>query len=187
MAVRRRLCGQAPRHHQRGRPSCRQEIPERGHQHSRHPHSLAVEIRPCRGDGSCPMIRATLLIAALVCDGVLSGASHAAEIKPTRVVTENGMTVLIVDQPFLPIVTVNVLVKAGAVYDPDAKAGLSYMVAGMLDEGTQTRSATQIAEQIEFIGGDLSTDGGEDFASAKLRVLKKDAELAFTLLADILM
>ena len=133
------------------------------------------------------MIRATFFIAVLAVGSVLPVASHAAGIKPTRVVTENGMTVLIVDQPSLPIVTVNVLIKAGAVYDPDAKAGLSYMVAGMLDEGTTTRSAVQIAEQIEFIGGELSTDGGEDFASAKLRVLKKDAELGFTLLADILM
>ncbi len=133
------------------------------------------------------MIRAALLIAALVCDGFLSGASHAAEIKPTRVVTENGMTVLIVDQPFLPIVTVNVLVKAGAVYDPDAKAGLSNMVAEMLDEGTKTRSATQIAEQIEFLGGELAAEGGEDSATARLRILRKDADIGFTLLADILM
>src|SRR5437879_13327643 len=107
------------------------------------------------------MIRAALLIAALVCDGVLSGASHAAEIKPTRVVTENGMTVLIVDQPFLPIVTVNVLVKAGAVCDPDAKAGLSTMVAEMLDEGTKTRSPTQIAEHIGCLGAELAAEGGD--------------------------
>src|SRR3989449_11033076 len=133
------------------------------------------------------MIRATFLLAALAVGSILPGAAHAVGIKPTRVVTENGMTVLIADQPSLPIVTVNVLIKAGSVYDPDAKAGLSYMVASTLDEGTTTRSAVQIAEQIEFIGGELSTEGGEDSASAKLRVLKKDADLGFTLLADILM
>src|SRR3989449_3998264 len=97
------------------------------------------------------MIRATFLIAALAVGSVLPGAAHAVGIKPTRVVTENGMTVLIADRPSLPIVTVNVLIKAGSVYDPDAKAGLSYMVASTLDEGTTTRSAVQIAEQIEFI------------------------------------
>src|SRR5207237_6791226 len=133
------------------------------------------------------MTRATLLLAVLAVGSVLPGASHAAEIKPTRVVTENGMTVLIVDQPFLPIVTVNVLVKAGSVYDPDAKAGLSNMVAEMLDEGTKTRSATQVAEQIEFLGGEMAAEGGEDSATARLRVLRKDADIGFTLLADILM
>ena len=133
------------------------------------------------------MIRATLLIAVIAVGSFLASASHAAEIKPTRVVTENGMTVLIVDRPSLPIVTVTVLMKAGAIYDPDAKSGLSYMAADMLDEGTKTRSAVQIAEQIEFIGGTLTAQGGEDFATATLRVLKKDTDLGFTLLADILM
>ena len=132
------------------------------------------------------MIRATFLLAVLAVGSVLTSASHAAEIAVARVVTQNGMTVLIVDQPSLPIVTVTVLMKAGAVYDPDAKAGLSYMVADMLDEGTKTRSAVQLAEQIEFIGGELTAQGGEDSTTATLRVLKKDADLGFTLLADIL-
>src|SRR5207247_8332119 len=151
----------------------------------RHPHSAPIQIQRCPGGEGDPMIRATFLLAVLTIGSVLPCVSHAAGIKPTRVITENGMIMLLVDRPSLPIVTVNVLIKAGAVYDPDAKAGLSYMVAGMLDEGTTTRSAVQIAEQIEFIGGELSTDGGEDFASAKLRELKKHADLGFTLLADI--
>src|SRR2546430_4166542 len=120
------------------------------------------------------MTRATFLLAVLAVGGVLPGASHATGFKPTRVVTDNGMTVLLVDQPSLPIVTVNVLIKAGAIYDPDAKSGLLHMVASTLDEGTTTRSAVRIAEQIEFIGGELSTQGAEDFTTATLRVLKKE-------------
>jgi zinc protease len=133
------------------------------------------------------MIRAAFLLAVLAVGSVLPGASHAIGFKPTRVVTDNGMTVLLVDQPSLPIVTVSVLIKAGAIYDPDAKSGLLHMVASTLDEGTTTRSAVRIAEQIEFIGGELSTEGGEDFTTATLRVLKKDTNLGFALLADILM
>jgi zinc protease len=133
------------------------------------------------------MIRATFLLAVLAVGSVLPGASHAIGFKPIRVVTDNGMTVLLVDQPSLPIVTVTVLIKAGAIYDPDAKSGLMHMVASTLDEGTTTRSAVRIAEQIEFIGGELTTEGGEDFTTATLRVLKKDANLGFALLADILM
>jgi zinc protease len=99
----------------------------------------------------------------------------------------NGLTVLVLDQPFLPLVTVNALVKAGAVNDPDALAGLSSMVAQMLDEGTKTRSATQIAQQIEFIGGEMAFSGAEDFTTGTLRVLQKNVDLGFTLLADVLM
>ena len=130
------------------------------------------------------MIR--VLAAALLALCLTPALSHAADIKPIRVVTENGMTLLIQDQPSLPIVTVNVLIKAGAVLDPDAKSGLAYMTAGMLDEGTKTRSATQIAQEIEFIGGEFSAKATNDFATATLRTLKKDADRGFTLLADIL-
>jgi len=130
------------------------------------------------------MIR--LLAAALIAFCIAPALSYAADLKPIRVVTENGMTLLIQDQPSLPIVTVNVLVKAGAVLDPDAKAGLAYMVGGMLDEGTKTRSATQIAQEMEFIGAEFAAKAANDFATATLRILKKDADRGFTLLADIL-
>ncbi len=127
-----------------------------------------------------------LLTTALIALCITPALSQAADIKPIRVVTENGMTLLIQDQPSLPIVTVNVLIKAGAVLDPDARSGLAYMAAGMLDEGTKTRSATQIAQEIEFIGGEFSAKATNDFATATLRTLKKDADRGFTLLADIL-
>ncbi len=99
----------------------------------------------------------------------------------------NGLTVLILDQPFLPMVTINILVKAGAVKDPERLGGVSSMVAEMLDEGTKTRSATGIAQQIEFIGGEMRFSGGADFSTGTLRVLKKDMDLGITLLADALM
>ena len=130
------------------------------------------------------MIR--LLTAAVLALCVMPAFSQAADIKPIRVVTDNGMTLLIQDQPSLPIVTVNVLIKAGAVLDPDAKAGVAYMTAGMLDEGTKTRSATRLAQEIEFLGAEFSAKATNDFATATLRVLKKDADRGFTLLADIL-
>jgi zinc protease len=131
------------------------------------------------------MIR--LLATAFIALCVMPVLSHAADIKPARVVTENGMTLLIQDQPSLPIVTVNVLVKSGAAHDPNAKIGLAYMTAGMLDEGTKTRSATQLAQEIEFLGAEFNAKAVNDFTTATLRVLKKDADHGFTLLADILM
>ena len=126
---------------------------------------------------------ATLLIFGTV----RANVSFASDIKPIRVVTANGLTLLILDLPSLPIVNINVLIKAGAIFDPDAKAGLSNLVAQLLDEGTKTRSATQIAQEIEFIGGEIASKAGGDFATATVRVLKKDAGLGFALLADILL
>jgi zinc protease len=124
---------------------------------------------------------AVLLVALFAQHGM------AADIKPSRNVLPNGLTVLILDQPFLPMVTINILVKAGAVKDPEGRGGVSSMVAQMLDEGTKTRTATQIAQQIEFIGGEMNFGGGEDFSTGTLRVLKKDMHLGFTLISDVLM
>src|SRR5437868_9862442 len=84
----------------------------------------------------------------------IGGECLAAEIKPSRTVMPNGLTVVTLDQPSIPIITVNVMVKAGAVHDPDTLAGLSSMVAQMLDEGIKIRTSTQIAQQIELIGGE---------------------------------
>ena len=116
----------------------------------------------------------------------LNTPAFAAEIVPTRVVTPNGMTVLLLEQHFLPIVEVLALVKTGSAHDPPDKAGLANLVASLLDEGTVTRTSKQLAEQIDFVGASLEVRALEDFTTASARVIKKDIDLGFTLLADIL-
>jgi len=110
----------------------------------------------------------------------------AAEITPTRFIAPNGMTVVVLEQHFLPIVEIHSLIKTGSAQDPPEKAGLANLTASLLDEGTTTRTSKQIAEQIDFVGGSLEVKASEDFTTASMRVLKKDAELGFTLLADML-
>jgi len=112
--------------------------------------------------------------------------SGAAEIVPTKFVTPNGLTVVVLEQHFLPIVEVHALVKSGSAQDPPEKAGLANLVASLLDEGTTSRTSKQLAEQIDFVGGALEVKAAEDYTTASVRVLKKDVELGFTLLADIL-
>ena len=116
----------------------------------------------------------------------LARPGHAADIFPTKFTTTNGMTVLVLEQHFLPIVEIHALIKAGSAQDPPEKAGLANLVASLLDEGTTTRSSRQLAEQIDFVGGSLAVQADEDFTTASARTLKKDIDLGFTLLADIL-
>lgn len=113
-------------------------------------------------------------------------SARPADISPTRITTPNGMTVLVLEQHYLPIVEIHALIKAGSAQDPPEKAGLANLVASLLDEGTTTRTSKQLAEQIDFIGGSLEAKASEDFTTASARVLKKDIDLGFTLLADIL-
>ena len=110
-----------------------------------------------------------------------------AELSPIKFTTPNGMTVLVLEQHFLPIVEIHAMVKTGSAQDPPEKAGLANLVASLLDEGTTTRTSKQLAEQIDFVGGSLAARATEDFTTASARVLKKDIDLGFTLLADILM
>jgi len=104
---------------------------------------------------------------------IASGPSVAAEIAPTKFVTANGITVLVLEQHFLPIVEIHTLIKAGSAQDPPDKAGLANLVASLLDEGTTTRTSKQQAEQIDFVGGTLEAIASEDFTTASARVLKK--------------
>ena len=116
----------------------------------------------------------------------LSSFGLAADIVPTKFVTTNGMTVLVLEQHFLPIVEVHALIKAGSAQDPPERAGVANLTASLLDEGTTTRTSKQLAEQIDFVGGSLEAKASEDFTTATTRVLKKDVDLGFILLADIL-
>ncbi len=116
----------------------------------------------------------------------ITTSAYGAEIYPTKITTSNGITVLVLEQHFLPIVEINALIKTGSAHDPPEKAGLANMVASLLDEGTTTRSSKQLAEEIDFVGGSLKVRAGKDFTTASARVLKKDVDVGFTLLADIL-
>jgi zinc protease len=113
--------------------------------------------------------------------------AEATAITPNRFTTPNGLTILVVEQHALPIVRIQALVKAGSAQDPPEKAGLANLTASLLDEGTRSRSSTQLAEQLEFVGGILDIKTGYDFTTVALHVLAKDTDLGFELLADILM
>ncbi len=115
-----------------------------------------------------------------------SSPGEASEIAPTKLVTTNGITVLVLEQHFLPIIEIHALIKTGSAQDPPDRAGLANLVASLLDEGTTTRTSKQLAEQIDFVGGTLEASASEDFTTASARVLKKDIDLGFTLLADML-
>jgi zinc protease len=112
---------------------------------------------------------------------------YAAEPLGKRIPLENGMILLLSEKHDIPMVTVNMAIKAGSTAEPEDKPGLASITASLLMQGTSKRSAIQINREIDFIGGSLSASGGDDFASANLRVLKKDLRTGMDLLSDALM
>ena len=111
----------------------------------------------------------------------------AAELLGRRIVLDNGMILLLSEKHAIPMVTVNMAIRAGSMAEPGDKPGLASITASLLTQGTIKRAANQISGEIDFVGGSLSVSGGDDFASASLRVLKKDLRMGFDLLSDVLL
>lgn len=97
----------------------------------------------------------------------------------------NGLKVFVIEDHRLPLVSAALQVLAGNAYVEPAKSGLASMTAGLLREGTATRSSQQLAKTIDTAGGNLSTSAGDDTASVSMTFMKSFAGLGFELMADV--
>ena len=100
-------------------------------------------------------------------------------------VLPNGTTLVLVENHEEPVLSVTLSFRAGELAAPAGKEGLAGLVAELLSKGTATRTAEQIASQIEGAGGSLSASAGDDFLTLSADVLSDQADLAFTLLGDV--
>jgi len=99
----------------------------------------------------------------------------------------NGLRVVVIERHDSPAVGLELLVQAGKAHTPAAKAGLASATATLLREGTATRSAQQIAETIDAVGGDLSINGAWDTAYATTQVTSDQVGLGLDLIADVVL
>ena len=98
----------------------------------------------------------------------------------------NGLRVVLVESHDVPIVRLYAIVQVGAEGDPPGLPGTATMVAGLLPEGTKHRTAYQIAQAIDQAGGSIDTGAGWDQSYANVSVLSSHRDLAFDLMADLL-
>ena len=99
----------------------------------------------------------------------------------------NGLRLLVVTNRKQPVLSLTLSIPAGGVYDPATRVGLSEMMAGLLTKGAGSRSADQIAAAIEGVGGSIGASAGSDYMTVNASVLAADKQLAFDLLADVVM
>jgi len=104
---------------------------------------------------------------------------------PALRVLPNGLRVVVLERHTLPVLTLRLVVEAGAEADPPALPGVAQLVSEVLTEGTTTRSARQIAESIDSIGGLVDSGADWDSSFVTLTVLNDQEQLAFDLLADM--
>ena len=97
----------------------------------------------------------------------------------------NGLQVVLVSQNEQPAISVRMIIKAGAAQDPKNKLGVAMLTATLLDQGAGKRTAEQIADTIDFIGGVLGTGAGSDLSFVNTIVMKDSYEVALELMSDV--
>ncbi len=97
----------------------------------------------------------------------------------------NGLQVIAVSHHEQPAVSLRLLVRAGAAQDPAAKPGTAALAAALLDQGTTTKNAEQIATGIDSIGGAMATGAGSDLTTVSAAVMKDSLDVAMQLVADV--
>jgi zinc protease len=107
--------------------------------------------------------------------------------KPQQFKLDNGLTVYVLPQRQLPVVSANLIVLAGSDRNPLEMPGLASFTADMLDEGTKTRKPLDIARDLASLGATLSAGSTTDYSAVSLRSLTHTADAAFGLLADVVL
>jgi zinc protease len=105
--------------------------------------------------------------------------------KPSERTLSNGLRVIVIEHHATPLVAAQLLVKNGGEVDPASLSGLADMTAGLLTKGTKTRTAPQIAQEIEALGGQLGASADWDASRATVNVLAAKAAPAMAILADV--
>jgi predicted Zn-dependent peptidase len=99
----------------------------------------------------------------------------------------NGLAVWLVESHEVPLVQLNLLVKAGAGDDPAGKFGLASLTAAMLDEGAGSRDALQLADAVEFLGASLATTASFDASAVRFNVPVARIKDGLPLMADVIL
>ena len=104
-----------------------------------------------------------------------------------KVKLANGLTVLLMEQHEVPVISFSYAVRAGAAADPAGKPGLASLTAGLLRKGTKSRSADQLSSELDFIGGTLNAGTNYDYSNGAVEFVKKDIDKGLELFTDVLL
>ncbi len=118
---------------------------------------------------------------------VLGPTPHYAPPSFERRRLRNGLELRIVERHDLPIVTLDLVFKSGETSTPKGKEGLASIAVGLIDEGTKTRDALQIAGELAEIGSSLGAAGELESSTVSLTTLARHLNHALDLYADVIL
>src|SRR5881398_1087024 len=99
----------------------------------------------------------------------------------------NGLRLLVREDARLPLVAMGAVFRSGLLAETPQTNGITRLMAKVLLKGTKTRTAEQIANQIEAVGGSISSDAGNNSFAVSLDITKPDVKLGVELLSDVLL
>lgn len=97
----------------------------------------------------------------------------------------NGMQVVAVLHHEQPVVSMRMLVRAGSAQDPREKLGVAEMLASLLTQGTETKTATQLNEEVDFMGASMGSGAGSDLTFLNMIVMKDGFTTGLQILSDM--
>jgi len=109
----------------------------------------------------------------------------AGEIE--KIELSNGLRLLVREDPRLPLVSMAAVFRSGLLAETRATNGITRLMAKALLKGTKTRSAEQIADAIEAVGGSIGSDAGNNSFSVAVDVTQPDLQLGIEILSDVLL
>lgn len=113
-----------------------------------------------------------------------SAAAEKSEVKKFEL--SNGLRLLVREDARLPLVSIYATFRGGLLAEKPETNGVTKLLSRTMLKGTQTRSAAQIAEQLEGVGGRIASDSGYNSFSVVAEVMKPDLALGLDVVADVL-
>ncbi|MGD9561965.1 MAG: M16 family metallopeptidase [Pyrinomonadaceae bacterium] len=99
---------------------------------------------------------------------------------------DNGLELWMVEHKELPIVSMNLVLKTGSTNEPDDRTGVAGLTSDLLDDGTTSRSAIDLANQLQGIGASINAGSSWDSTNVSLQTLTKNLDKALEIYADVI-
>ncbi len=125
-----------------------------------------------------------ILVLAAFSAQAAAGFSYTADVQ--KFVLDNGLTVLLKENPAFDIISLGLFSSVGSVYDPEGLEGLTYLTQRNLISGTANRSAQEIVIELESLGAQLQTAAAYDYSAVLLQSTPGSFQASFSVLMDIL-
>lgn len=98
----------------------------------------------------------------------------------------NGLSIYLMEQHDVPVISLSAIMPAGAIYDFD-KPGLASLTATALKHGTTSFAKNKIDEELDFIGANVDTYASKEYAGLSSKFAAKDKEIVLNIIKELLL